>query len=102
MAAFEQAGAEVWAITGDDPDRVRSFWETETLGMTVLSDPEGSTFDAYGIRNLNHKKTVPHPTVIVVDTAGVARFVVSDDNYKVRPPSLAVLSAVERLNSSED
>ena len=97
MEAFEEAGAEVWAITGDDPERVRSFWDAGALSMTVLSDPEGATFESYGIRNLNHRKVVPHPTVIVVDTEGVARFVVSDDNYKVRPPSLAVVSAVERL-----
>lgn len=102
LEAFEAAGAEVWAISGDDPDRVRSFWEAENLGMTVLSDPVGSTFDSYGIRNLNHERTVPHPTVIVVDGEGVARLVVSDDNHKVRPPSLAVVSAVERLSAPQD
>jgi peroxiredoxin len=102
MEAFEEAGAEVWAITGDDPERVQSFWDAESLGLTVLSDPEGSTFASYGIRNLNHKKVVPHPTVIVVDAGGMARFVVSDDNYKVRPPSLAIVYSVQRLSASEE
>ena len=62
-----------------------------------LLDADGATFDRYGIRNENHDRTVPHPTVMVIDAAGVVRFVVSDDNYRVRPPSLAVVSAVERL-----
>jgi peroxiredoxin len=102
LKRFEAAGAELWAITGDDPKRVKAFWEAESLGMMALSDPTGSTFESYGIRNLNHKKTVPHPTVIVLDTEGRVRFVVSDDNYKVRPPSLAVVSAVENLEASSD
>ena len=81
----------------DDPDQLRKFRDAEGIGYTILLDPDGSTFDSYGIRNENHDRTVPHPTVIVVDNGGVARFVVSDDNYRVRPPTLAVVQAVERL-----
>lgn len=87
----------MWAITGDDPDRLRAFRDKEGLGFDILLDPDGETFDAYGIRNENHDRTVPHPTVIVIDGEGIARFVVSDDNYKVRPPTLAVVAAVEQL-----
>jgi peroxiredoxin len=68
----------------------------------MLHDPAGTTFDSYGIRNENHDRTVPHPTVIVVDREGVARFVVSDENHRVRPPSLAVVAAVERLATPAD
>ena len=63
----------------------------------MLQDPEGSTFESYGILNESHSKTVPHPTVVVVDSEGIARLVVSDDNYKVRAPSVAVVNAVRRL-----
>lgn len=101
LARFEAAGAVIWTITGDDPKRVSAFWEAESLDLVILSDPEGSTFDSYGVRNLNHDRTVPHPTVVLVDTDGTARLVISDDNYKVRPPTLSILSETERLLGSD-
>ena len=97
---FEAAGAPIWAISADDPDGLRSFRDKEGLDFSFLLDVEGTTFDRYGIRNENHDRTVPHPTVIVVDRDGVARFVVSDENYRVRPPSLAVVLAVEKLSDA--
>jgi peroxiredoxin len=102
LGSFEAVGAKLWAISGDDPDRLRSFRDSEGIGYPLLLDPDGATFDSYGIRNENYDRTVPHPTVIVVDGKGIARFVVSDENYRVRPPSLAVLSTVERLTSTDD
>lgn len=91
------AGAELWAISGDEPDRLRTFVAERDITFPILLDPEGATFESYGILNQDHGKTVPHPTVIVVDGSGVARFVVTDENYKVRPPAPAVVSAVENL-----
>jgi peroxiredoxin len=87
----------VWAITGDEPARLRSFRDEEGIGFPILLDPEGETFERYGIRNEGHQKTVPHPTVIVVDGEGVARWVVSDENHKVRPPTTEVLEAARRI-----
>jgi len=100
LEEFEAAGATIWAITADEPDRLRSFRDQEGIGFSFLLDADGATFDSYGIRNENHDRTVPHPTVIVVNVEGVAQFVVSDDNYKVRAPSLAVVASVEHLFDS--
>lgn len=90
----------VWAITGDEPARLRSFRDEEGIDFPILLDPEGETFERYGIRNEGHQKTVPHPTVIVVDGGGVARWVVSDENYKVRPSTTEVLEAVQTLTGA--
>ena len=87
----------MWAISGDDTERMASFADEKGIAFPMLHDTEGTTFVSYGILNEGFSKTVPHPTVVVVDSGRVARFVVSDDNYKVRPPSLAVVAAVERL-----
>ena len=87
----------MWAITGDEPARLRSFRDEEWIDFPILLDPEGETFERYGIRNEGHQKTVPHPTVIVVDGEGVARWVVSDENYKVRPPATEVLAVASRV-----
>lgn len=92
-----ELGIPLWAITGDEPERVRAFRDTEGIEFEFLLDPDGVTFEAYGILNENHDKTVPHPTVIVTDAERVARYVVSDQNYKLRPPSSEVLEAALRL-----
>jgi peroxiredoxin len=96
----------VWAITGDEPARLRSFRAEEEIGFPILLDPEGETFELYGVRNEGHQKIVPHPTVIVVDSRGVARWVASDENYKVRPAASVVLAAAHAesvaLDSPQD
>lgn len=40
---------------------------------------------------------MPHPTVIVADSGGIARYVVLDENYRVRPPVEEVLGAAKSL-----
>ena len=75
----------MWAISGDEPDSLRAFRDREDVGFEFLLDPQGRTFIAYGILNERSERTVPHPTVIVVDSDRVARYVVSDEDYKVRP-----------------
>ena len=90
-------GVPVWAVSGDDPERLRSFADSEGIEYDFLIDPDGAAFDAWGIRNESHRKTVPHPTVVVVDADGTARYVVSDEDYKVRPPAAEVVEAARSL-----
>ena len=92
---LEELGVPVWAISGDDPARLQAFRDREGIEYELLLDPEGVTFSAYGILNERHDKTVPHPTVVVVDSDRVARYVVSDRNYKVRPPAGDVVAEEE-------
>jgi peroxiredoxin Q/BCP len=96
FAELEDLGVAVWAISGDDPERLRSFRDREGIEYRFLLDPEGSTFGAYGIVNERSDRTVPHPTVVVVDSARAARFVASDENYRVRPAAGEVVAAVRR------
>jgi peroxiredoxin len=102
LAEFEEIGVPVWAISGDEPDRLSAFRDQEGIGFDFLLDPAGGTFDEYGITNERHDKTVPHPTVIVVDSERVARYVVSDENYKVRPPTSEVLDAARKLTAGSE
>ena len=94
---LEEIGVPVWAISGDEPDRLRAFGDREGIGFDLLLDPDGETFRSYGILNERAGKTVPHPTVIVVDADRIARYVVSDENYRVRPPASEVVAAARGL-----
>lgn len=94
---MEAAGVPLWAITGDEPGAIESFVEHDGIAYEVLLDPDGSTFRSYRILNERHDKTVPHPTVIVVDATGVARYVFTDENKRVRAPADEVVAAALSL-----
>jgi len=96
-AELEELGVPVWAISGDEPDRLASFRDREEIEFEFLLDPSGETFVAYDILNESHDRTVPHPTVVVVDSERIAHYVVSDENYRVRPPAADVVEAARRL-----
>ena len=80
---------------------MRSFVAHDRIEYRILLDPEGSTFRSYEILNERHDKTVPHPTVVVVDDAGIARYVVREEKHRVRPPSREVVAAALALVGSE-
>lgn len=102
FSKLDEAGIPLWAISGDEPERLISFREREGIEFELLLDSGGETFRAYDILNESHDKTVPHPTVMVVDSERIARFVVSDENYRVRPPSADVVAAALGLVVSSD
>ena len=96
LGELDELGVPVWAISGDDPERLRAFRDREGIEYEFLLDPEGKTFGAYGILNERSDRTVPHPTVVVVDSQRIARYLVSDENYQVRPRASEVVAAVGR------
>ncbi len=76
---------------------MRSFRDKKGISYKMLHDSDGETFERYGIRNERHDKTVPHPTVVVVDQEQRVRAVFSDENYRKRPPANEVLNAVRAV-----
>lgn len=65
----------------------------QNLAFPVLVDPDLEATRAYGILNEKSGK-VPHPTALVIDKQGVARFVRVDVDYKVRPEPKELLAAL--------
>ena len=97
MRELEELGAQVWAVSSDKPERVASFRDKQGITYTLLHDANGTTFDSYGVRNENADRTIPHPTVVVVDSDMTARYVASDENYRKRPPANEVVAAVRAV-----
>ncbi len=97
---FEESGAQIWAVSADDPDPVRSFRDNEGIHFPFLHDPRGVSFDAFGVRNTRTDGTVPHPTVAVIDQHGIVRAAFTDEDYRKHPPSSEILAAVEELSAN--
>lgn len=49
-AEFAAVGARPVGISGDAVDRQREFTDRHTLGMTLLSDTDGTVRDRFGVR----------------------------------------------------
>lgn len=70
--------------------------ETEKLTFSILVDKDLRVIKDYGILN-EASPTVPHPTVVVIDRAGIVRFVHLDENYRLRPAPEVILEALREL-----
>ena len=74
---------------------------------TLLSDPKGSQGDKLGVMNPEYATAstkpelygLPHPTTIVVDQAGVIRFIETHEDYKNRTKVDEIIAAVGRARS---
>ncbi len=60
------------------------------MTFPLLMDPDLATVKAYGILNEQSGK-IPHPTAVVVDKSGTVTYVRVDEDFRVRPPTVAEL-----------
>ncbi len=71
--------------------------EKEGLDFPLLTDPDLALMAAYGVVNPKGKGKVPHPTVMLIDKAGIVQFIHLDEDYSKRPTPQQVLDAVGGL-----
>jgi peroxiredoxin len=76
-------------------DRVAEEYSRE-LDLTLLSDPDASVIDRYGLYNQDDPRgrAIPHPTTYVIDREGVVRWKMTEVNYRIRPENAAILAAL--------
>jgi peroxiredoxin len=96
---------EIIAIASDDAgdlqrmvDRVAEEYGRE-LDLTLLSDPDASVIDRYGLYNQDDPRgrAIPHPTTYVIDREGVVRWKMTEVNYRIRPENVDILAALDEL-----
>jgi peroxiredoxin len=69
------------------------------IEFVMLSDADLQVTTLYGLVN-RQKPDVPHPTTILIDAAGVVRYIRVDGDYSKRPPIEEILDAVDSLRGS--
>ena len=90
LDAIRAAGAELWTVSPDPPDRLQSFKEQNGFDFPMLVDPDLEVIRAYDIVNPESGK-IPHPTAVIVDREGTITYLRVDEDYKIRPPTAAEL-----------
>ena len=114
---IETAGAQLLAISMDQPAKLRETPQRDKLGYRLLSDGDAAAAKAFGIafqvEDALVKKykdayridleaasgrthhLLPHPAVFVVDTDGRIRFAHVNPDYKVRLEPKRILEAAK-------
>ncbi len=84
-------------------DRVAES-DGRTLDFTLLSDPEHSVIDRYGLLNQQDPRArpIPHPTTFVIDRDGVVRWKFIEINYKIRPTNGQVTAALAKVQEGAE
>ena len=115
---LQKAGAQLLAISMDQPSKLRETPNRDKLGYRLLSDSEAVAAKAFGIAfqvedDLVRKykdsykidleaasgqthHILPHPAVYVADTAGKIRFAYVNPDYKVRLEPAKILEQVRK------
>lgn len=98
---LDARGIALLAISADTPEEIRAGRAKHGARVTLLADPELAVTKQYGL--LNRKglapggiRHLPIPTTILVDAAGVVRWIDQASDYQVRSHPDRVLAAVRR------
>jgi peroxiredoxin len=92
-------GATLLAISPEDPGTSRRLAGELGLTFPLLSDSEGETIAAYGVRNTfsSVRTLLPHPAAFVIDGTGTITFRSVDRNYKKRTTIRTLLHEVSAV-----
>ena len=90
-------------IVVDPPETNARLARDLALSFPLLSDPELTAIDAYGLRHAgaHDGHDIAHPASILIDADGVIRWRQVADSVRKRPTPAAVLAAVDRLSGSQ-
>ncbi len=97
-AQFAAHDVEVVVLGPEDARAFADYWRREGLPFVGLPDPKATVLKLYG-QEVNLFKLGRMPAQVLVDKAGIARFVHYGHNMADIPPNEEILALVEQLNA---
>ena len=94
---FKAAGAEILAISVDDPEKNKELAAKLNIPFPLLSDPDHKVIDTYDILDSSNGK-ISRAAVFILDKKGIVRWTYVADDYKVRPPDEELLAELAKIN----
>ena len=104
MPQFAALGAEVYALSYDEPDALLDFQRAHNITYHLLSDPDSQVIREFGILNTLIAEDdhpwfgIPYPGTYVVDSAGVITHKFFENNLAVRAGPEQMLRALRGEN----
>lgn len=99
-ASFAAADAEVVVVGPDTGAAMAAYWTAEALPFVGLPDPTSTVLKRYG-QEINLFKLGRMPAQVLIDKAGVARYVHYGHDMSDIPPNAELLALLDRLNSEQ-
>jgi peroxiredoxin Q/BCP len=96
---LQDAGASVLAISSEDVDDARAGVIEHRLPFCVLSDPDLSVIDRYGVRDPDDPegRAISRPAIFIIDPGGIVRFAHVGEHPQDRHSLNLVLLALETI-----
>lgn len=96
---IKQLGAEVLTVSPDSPDSLRKYKAKTETPFPMLSDEKGEVILQYGVKNdwTPYKRGIPHPSIYIIDRAGLVRFVEVRQNYFFRVKMSTILDELKKI-----
>jgi len=94
---FETRQAKVVVLGPEDSQAFESYWQENGLPFIGLPDPKASVLKLYG-QEVNLFKMGRMPAQVIVDKAGIARFVHYGHSMSDIPENREVLGLIDELN----
>ncbi len=97
---FVARGAQIIVVGPEDAAAFRAVWERERLPFIGLPDPRHSVLRLYG-QEVNLFKLGRMPAQVIVDRAGMVRFVHYGHTMADIPSNGELLAILDALNASD-
>jgi peroxiredoxin len=92
---------EVVVVGPEDARAFAAYWQKESLPFIGLPDPTHSVLKLYG-QEVNLFKLGRMPAQVLIDKAGVARFVHYGHSMSDIPKNEEILALGDEINASDD
>jgi len=97
-AQFVDRDVEVVVVGPEDATAFATYWQAESLPFIGLPDPAHSVLKLYG-QQVNLFKLGRMPAQVLIDKAGVARFVHYGHSMSDIPKNQEVLALADEINA---
>ena len=94
---MKQAGADLIAISSDTQDYAWSMTQTSGAKFQILSDSDRKVIQSYGILNPREHDGIAHPSIFIVDKAGVIRYLYVGKDPQDRPPDETIIEEIKKI-----
>jgi len=95
---FVRRQAQVVVVGPDDAEAFEAYWRQHDLPFVGLPDPKASVLKLYG-QEVNLFKLGRMPAQVIVDKAGMARFVHYGHTMSDIPENAEILALLDQLHT---
>lgn len=99
-AAIQAKGYELVSVSYDPVKKLSDFADLKGIKYPMLSDKSSEIIKAFDVLNEKYEPGdwaygIPHPVVFITDTEGAIKAKLYEKGYKKRPPTEAILAALD-------